>query len=104
MSATRQGMSFARIEHIVTQRIANDIEAIAVYETKIRMDYELMDHVVRQEAKVAKNTNKKQTTKDRDSFHQWICRKVAFLQQVQVAPHWAIHCEVQQLQESWSYD
>ncbi|GKA33736.1 hypothetical protein Tco_0720165 [Tanacetum coccineum] len=45
MSATRQGMSSARIEHIVTQRIANDIEAIAVYETKIRMAHDLMDRV-----------------------------------------------------------
>ncbi|GJS42310.1 putative reverse transcriptase domain-containing protein [Tanacetum coccineum] len=46
MSATRQGMSSVRIEHIVTQRIGNDIEAIAIYEKKIRMAYDLMDHVV----------------------------------------------------------
>ncbi|GJW95563.1 putative reverse transcriptase domain-containing protein [Tanacetum coccineum] len=40
-------MSYARIEHIVTQQIANAIEAIAVYEAKIRMAHDSMDQVVR---------------------------------------------------------
>ncbi|GJS45499.1 hypothetical protein Tco_0595620 [Tanacetum coccineum] len=39
-------MSSARIEHIVTQRIANAIEAIVIYEAKIRMDHDSMDQVV----------------------------------------------------------
>ncbi|GJV71772.1 putative reverse transcriptase domain-containing protein [Tanacetum coccineum] len=38
-------MSSARIDHIVTQRIANAIEAIAVYEAKIRMAHDSMDQV-----------------------------------------------------------
>ncbi|GJY25989.1 putative reverse transcriptase domain-containing protein [Tanacetum coccineum] len=39
-------MSSARINHIVTQRIVNAIEAIAVYEAKIRMAHDSMDQVV----------------------------------------------------------
>ncbi|GJS29974.1 putative reverse transcriptase domain-containing protein [Tanacetum coccineum] len=38
-------MSFAEIEQIVAQRVANAIEAIAVYETKIRMAYDSIDQV-----------------------------------------------------------
>ncbi|GKE47889.1 reverse transcriptase domain-containing protein [Tanacetum coccineum] len=37
MSATRQGMSSAEIDQIVAQRVA---EAIAIYETKIRMTHD----------------------------------------------------------------
>ncbi|GJU68469.1 putative reverse transcriptase domain-containing protein [Tanacetum coccineum] len=40
-------MSSARIEHIVTPRIANDIEAIAIYKAKIRMAHDSMDEVAR---------------------------------------------------------
>ncbi|GJY81214.1 putative reverse transcriptase domain-containing protein [Tanacetum coccineum] len=40
---TRQGMSSTRINHIVTQRIVNAIEAIAVYEAKIRIAHDSMD-------------------------------------------------------------
>ncbi|GJX48836.1 hypothetical protein Tco_0274026 [Tanacetum coccineum] len=47
MLTTRQGMSFARIEHIVNQQIANAIKAIAVYKAKIRMDHDSTDQVVR---------------------------------------------------------
>ncbi|GJV09560.1 reverse transcriptase domain-containing protein [Tanacetum coccineum] len=35
MSATRQGMSLAEIDQIVSQRVTDAIEAIAVYEKKI---------------------------------------------------------------------
>nr|GEY59427.1 putative reverse transcriptase domain-containing protein [Tanacetum cinerariifolium] len=59
MSATRQGMSFVKIEQIVDQRVANAIEAIVVYETKIHMAHDSMDQVVRQGAKVARNANNK---------------------------------------------
>ncbi|GKC06374.1 hypothetical protein Tco_0997984, partial [Tanacetum coccineum] len=56
MSTTRQGLSSTEI---VAQRVTDAIEAIAVYESKIRMAYDSMDHVVRQGAKVARNTNNK---------------------------------------------
>ncbi|GJV35910.1 hypothetical protein Tco_1408387 [Tanacetum coccineum] len=39
-------MSFAKIERIVTKRIANAIKAVAVYEAKIHMAHDSMDHVV----------------------------------------------------------
>ncbi|GKA31944.1 hypothetical protein Tco_0718311 [Tanacetum coccineum] len=59
MSATRQGMSFAEIDQIVAQRVTNAIEAIAIYETKIRMTHDLMNQVIRQETIVEKNANNK---------------------------------------------
>ncbi|GKD30296.1 hypothetical protein Tco_1241074 [Tanacetum coccineum] len=43
MPMIRQGMSFAKIEQIGTQRIANAIEAIAFYEAKICMAHDSMD-------------------------------------------------------------
>ncbi|GKA38904.1 putative reverse transcriptase domain-containing protein [Tanacetum coccineum] len=43
MSATRQEMSSAEIEQIVAQRVASAIEAIVVYESKIRMTHNSMD-------------------------------------------------------------
>nr|GEX25209.1 hypothetical protein [Tanacetum cinerariifolium]GEX25211.1 hypothetical protein [Tanacetum cinerariifolium]GEX29357.1 hypothetical protein [Tanacetum cinerariifolium] len=52
MPTIRQGMSFTKIEQIVTQQIVNVIEVIAVYEAKIRMDHDSMDQVVRYEAKM----------------------------------------------------
>ncbi|GKD74069.1 putative reverse transcriptase domain-containing protein, partial [Tanacetum coccineum] len=39
-------MSSAKIEHIITQRITNAIEAIAVYEAKIRMIHDSIDQIV----------------------------------------------------------
>ncbi|GJR39399.1 hypothetical protein Tco_1215083 [Tanacetum coccineum] len=37
MTTTKQGMSFAEVEQIIAQRVANAIETIAIYETKTRM-------------------------------------------------------------------
>ncbi|GJY74259.1 hypothetical protein Tco_0478690 [Tanacetum coccineum] len=54
---TRQGVISAKIEQIVVQRVTNAIEAIAIYETKIRVAHDLIILVVRKEAKVAKNAN-----------------------------------------------
>ncbi|GJR57759.1 reverse transcriptase domain-containing protein [Tanacetum coccineum] len=50
MSASRQGMSSEEMEQVVAQRVANAIEAIAIYESKIRMAHDSMNHVVREEA------------------------------------------------------
>ncbi|GJS46513.1 reverse transcriptase domain-containing protein [Tanacetum coccineum] len=47
MSATRQGMSSAEIDQIVAQRVTDAIEAIAIYETKIRMTHDPMNQVNR---------------------------------------------------------
>ncbi|GJR59972.1 reverse transcriptase domain-containing protein [Tanacetum coccineum] len=43
MSASRQGMTSAEINQIVAQRVSDAIEAIAIYETKIRMTHEPMN-------------------------------------------------------------
>ncbi|GJV33132.1 putative reverse transcriptase domain-containing protein [Tanacetum coccineum] len=52
-------MSSVKIEQIVAQRVANAIEAIAVYETKIRMAHDSMNQVIRQGTNVGKNANNK---------------------------------------------
>ncbi|GJV00924.1 hypothetical protein Tco_1330194 [Tanacetum coccineum] len=46
MSATRQGMSSAEIDQIVDQQVTDAIEAIAIYETKIRMTHDLMNQII----------------------------------------------------------
>ncbi|GJU32495.1 putative reverse transcriptase domain-containing protein [Tanacetum coccineum] len=45
MTATRQGMSSGEIDQIVAQRVTNAIEAIAIYETKIRMNHDPMNQL-----------------------------------------------------------
>ncbi|GKC89807.1 hypothetical protein Tco_1150456 [Tanacetum coccineum] len=52
-------MSSTKIEQIVAQRVANAIEAIAIYGTKIRMTHDPMNQVIRQETMVEKNANNK---------------------------------------------
>ncbi|GKE74749.1 reverse transcriptase domain-containing protein [Tanacetum coccineum] len=43
MSASRQGMTSAEINQIVAQRVSKAIEAISIYETKIRMTHDSMN-------------------------------------------------------------
>ncbi|GJY05459.1 hypothetical protein Tco_0371399 [Tanacetum coccineum] len=65
MSATRQGMSSEEMERVVAQRVANAIEAIAIYETKIRIANDSIHEVVREEATIGKNvTNKRKRGSD----------------------------------------
>ncbi|GJW26968.1 hypothetical protein Tco_0040779 [Tanacetum coccineum] len=45
MSTTRQGMSLAEIDQIVAQRVFDAIEAVAVYDTKIRLAHDSMNQV-----------------------------------------------------------
>ncbi|GJV25643.1 reverse transcriptase domain-containing protein [Tanacetum coccineum] len=59
MSASRQGMTSAEINQIVAQRVSDAIEAIAIYETKIRMTHDPMNQIIRQEITVEKNANNK---------------------------------------------
>ncbi|GKG58225.1 hypothetical protein Tco_0592004, partial [Tanacetum coccineum] len=51
MTTTNQGMSFAEIEQIVAERVANAIETIAIYETKTHMARESMSQTKQQEDK-----------------------------------------------------
>ncbi|GKA40972.1 putative reverse transcriptase domain-containing protein [Tanacetum coccineum] len=73
MSASRQGMGFEEMEQVVAQRVANAIEAITIYESKICMAHDSMNQVVREEATIGKNvSNKRKWGSDhgRDSDQQ----------------------------------
>nr|GFB72127.1 hypothetical protein [Tanacetum cinerariifolium] len=59
MTTVNQGMSVEEIEQVVAQRVANAIEAIAIYETKTNLARKLMSQTERQEEKVAKNASNK---------------------------------------------
>ncbi|GKA94723.1 hypothetical protein Tco_0816761, partial [Tanacetum coccineum] len=52
-------MSFAEVEQIVAQRVANAIETIAIYEAKARMARDLMNRVKQQEDKITENASNK---------------------------------------------
>ncbi|GKF07783.1 hypothetical protein Tco_0042007, partial [Tanacetum coccineum] len=53
MTPVNQGMSVKEIERVVAQRVANAIEAIAIYKTKTNMARKSMSQTERQEDKVA---------------------------------------------------
>nr|GFD25787.1 reverse transcriptase domain-containing protein [Tanacetum cinerariifolium] len=59
MTTVNQGMSVEEIKWVVAQRVANAIEAIAIYETKTNLACKSMSQTERQEEKVAKNANSK---------------------------------------------
>ncbi|GKC53841.1 hypothetical protein Tco_1076586, partial [Tanacetum coccineum] len=59
MTTINQGMSVKEIERVVAQRVANAIEAIAIYETKTDMARKSMSQTERQEDKVAENASNK---------------------------------------------
>ncbi|GJT53460.1 reverse transcriptase domain-containing protein [Tanacetum coccineum] len=59
MSAANQWMNFAEIKMMITQRVANAIETIAIYEAKTRMARDSMDRVERREDKMAENASNK---------------------------------------------
>ncbi|GJW69773.1 reverse transcriptase domain-containing protein [Tanacetum coccineum] len=59
MSTVNQGMSVKEIERVVAERVANAIEAIAIYETKTNMARKSISQTEQQECKVADNANNK---------------------------------------------
>ncbi|GKG23820.1 hypothetical protein Tco_0391856, partial [Tanacetum coccineum] len=59
MTTVNQGMSVEEIERVIAQRVANAIEAIAIYETKTNIARKSMIQTERQEDKVAKNASNK---------------------------------------------
>nr|GFC52029.1 hypothetical protein [Tanacetum cinerariifolium] len=59
MTTVNQGMSVEEIERVIAQRVANPIEAIAIYETKTNLARKSMSQTERQEEKVAKNASNK---------------------------------------------
>ncbi|GJS38956.1 hypothetical protein Tco_0563999 [Tanacetum coccineum] len=59
LTTVSQGMSVEEIEQVVAQRVANAIEAIAIYETKTNMARKPMSQTKREEDKVAENASNK---------------------------------------------
>nr|GFC52316.1 reverse transcriptase domain-containing protein [Tanacetum cinerariifolium] len=59
MTTVNQGMSVEEIERVVAQRVANAIEAIAIYETKTNLAGKSMSQTERQGEKVAENGSNK---------------------------------------------
>nr|GFC01567.1 hypothetical protein [Tanacetum cinerariifolium] len=59
MTNVNQGMSVEEIERVVAQRVANAIEAIAIYETKTNLARKSMSQTERQEKEVAENASNK---------------------------------------------
>ncbi|GJS49729.1 reverse transcriptase domain-containing protein [Tanacetum coccineum] len=59
MTTVNQGMSIEEIERVVAQRVANAIEAIAIYETKTNMARKSTIQTERQEDKVTENASNK---------------------------------------------
>ncbi|GKA13953.1 putative reverse transcriptase domain-containing protein [Tanacetum coccineum] len=59
MTTVNQRMSVEEIDQVVAQRVANAIEAIAIYETKTNMARKLISQTKREEDKVAANASNK---------------------------------------------
>ncbi|GJS11911.1 reverse transcriptase domain-containing protein [Tanacetum coccineum] len=59
MTTVNQGRNVEEIEQVVAQRVANAIEAIAIYKTKTNMARKSMSQTERQEDKVAENASNK---------------------------------------------
>ncbi|GJU25079.1 reverse transcriptase domain-containing protein [Tanacetum coccineum] len=59
MTTVNQGMSVENIEQVVAQRVANAIEAIAIYQTKTNMARKSMSQTKQEEDKVTKNASNK---------------------------------------------
>nr|GEU85190.1 hypothetical protein [Tanacetum cinerariifolium] len=59
MTTVNQGMSVDEIKRVVAQRVANAIEAIAIYETKTNLNHKSMSQTEQQEQEVAENASNK---------------------------------------------
>nr|GFB40553.1 hypothetical protein [Tanacetum cinerariifolium] len=59
MTTVNQRMSIEEIERVIAQRVANAIEAIAIYETKTNLAHKSMSQTERQEEEVVENANNK---------------------------------------------
>ncbi|GKF98630.1 hypothetical protein Tco_0297413, partial [Tanacetum coccineum] len=59
MTTVNQGISIEEIERVVAQRVANAIEAIAIYKTKTNMARKSISQTERQEDNVAEDASNK---------------------------------------------
>ncbi|GJW33024.1 retrotransposon protein, putative, ty3-gypsy subclass [Tanacetum coccineum] len=57
MTTVDQGMSVEEIKRVIAERVANAIEAIAIYETKTNMARKSISQTEQQECKLAENAN-----------------------------------------------
>nr|GEY92589.1 hypothetical protein [Tanacetum cinerariifolium] len=64
MTTTNQGMSLAKVEQIIAQRVANAIETVVIYETKTRMARESANQTKQPEGKIVEDTNNKRKWED----------------------------------------
>ncbi|GJT71575.1 putative reverse transcriptase domain-containing protein [Tanacetum coccineum] len=95
MITVNQGMSVEEIERVVAQRVANAIEAIAIYETKTNMARKSISQTEQQECKLAENANNKRKW---EGNHNGQCTvKVRELQKVR--SYIAMNVESRALQE-----
>ncbi|GJY67552.1 putative reverse transcriptase domain-containing protein [Tanacetum coccineum] len=76
MTTVNQGMSVEEIKRVVAQRVANAIEAIAIYETKTNMARKSISQTKQEKDKVVENaSNKRKWEGKRDSFNIISCTK-----------------------------
>nr|GFD09980.1 hypothetical protein [Tanacetum cinerariifolium] len=59
MTTVNQRMGIEEIERVLTQRVANSIEAIAIYEMKTNLAYKSMSQTEQQEEEVVENASNK---------------------------------------------
>nr|GEU78844.1 hypothetical protein [Tanacetum cinerariifolium] len=64
MTTTNQGISLAKVEQIIAQRVANAIKTIVIYKTKTCMARELTNQNKQQEGKIVEDTNNKRKWED----------------------------------------
>nr|GFC61631.1 hypothetical protein [Tanacetum cinerariifolium] len=64
MTTVNQGMIIEEIKRVVAQRVANAIEAIAIYEMKTNLARKSMSQTERQEEKVEENASNKRKWED----------------------------------------
>ncbi|GJU59963.1 putative reverse transcriptase domain-containing protein [Tanacetum coccineum] len=83
MTTVDQGMSVEEIERVVAQRVANAIEAIAIYETKTNMARKSISQTEQQECKVVENANNKRKWEgnhnEQCTVKGWNCKKVGHM-------------------------
>nr|GEY94142.1 retrovirus-related Pol polyprotein from transposon TNT 1-94 [Tanacetum cinerariifolium] len=81
MTTVNQGMSVEEIERVVAQRVANAIEAIAIYEPKTNLARKSMSQAEQQKEKVEENASNKRKWEEPSTARQEV-------------KHWqSLHCK-----------
>ncbi|GKF73634.1 hypothetical protein Tco_0219966 [Tanacetum coccineum] len=70
MTTVDQGISVEEIKRVIPERVANAIEAIAIYETKTNMARKSISQTEQQEFKVAENKRKLNNTSKNNQNQQ----------------------------------